>query len=93
MQRVCRGSIPRQGTEEDCCAVANVGEGGSVKRFEVEVEIIEVREVQVWADSFDEAVQRANQMTVDDVQREANHNDFEKRVIGVRRSVESRMYR
>lgn len=64
-----------------------------MKRFEVEVEVIQVREVHVWADNFAEAIDRAKSMKIDEVLREGYTNDHEMRVIGARRNIESRMYR
>ena len=64
-----------------------------MKRFDVEIEIIQTIEVQVWGDNWEDARLRAEQMKIEDVQREGCVNDHEKRVIGVRRTVDSRMYR
>lgn len=64
-----------------------------MKRYDVEIETVQTTEVQVWAENWEDARLRAERMEIDDVLREGSRNDFEKRVIGVRRNVESRMYR
>jgi len=63
-----------------------------MKKFEVEFELIQIKEVAVWADSFAEAEERAKKMKLDDVE-EGETNDWELRVIGVRRNKELRMYK
>lgn len=65
----------------------------SAKKFEVEIEIVKIQEVIVWADNFEDAACKANCLSADEVLEEGTCNDHEMRVIGVRRNKNSRMYK
>ena len=64
-----------------------------MKKFEVEVEIIITKEIQVWAESFDEAVSKLEPVNIDTLLEEGETLDYERRIIGVRRRADQRMYR
>lgn len=63
-----------------------------MKKFEVTVEVIEVLEVVVYAENFADAADRGNKLTIAEC-KEGCVNDHEKRVTGVQRYTDSRMYR
>ena len=62
------------------------------KKFEVTVELIEVRDCVVYAKDFAEAIERGKELNKGDV-KEGSLNDYELHVTGVNRYKESRMYK
>lgn len=62
-----------------------------LKKFEIEVEVITIREVVVYAEDFAEAVVKSKSIKRDETD-DGELMDWELRVIGVRRTKDSRMY-
>lgn len=63
-----------------------------MKKFEANIEVITSYEVVVYADDFEDAIARAHNLPLSDVE-EGTVNDAERHVIGVSRVKESRLYR
>lgn len=64
-----------------------------MKPYEVEVEIIQSVEVVVIAEGLEDAADKVERLTINEIMQEGCLQDFERRIIGVRRSADKRMYR
>lgn len=64
----------------------------SIKKFQVEIDVVKRMEVSLFCESFDEAADRASKLSLEEIE-EGYVNDFEKHVYGIRRDKVGRMYR